>query len=405
MRHRPWTAVCAALALATAGATEAATVAVHGTVSQGYLRSSGYNYLTPDTRQGTFAFNEGIINFSGQIDGRTRVGLQFLGRDFGPVGNGEVIVDWAFGDYRWRDSLGFRVGKVKVPLGLYNKTRDVDAVRTSILLPQSVYTETFRSIATAIQGFGVYGNLPLGSGSVDYEACAGTIEMGSSRFLSDVLSGLVGAAPMLSYTVEDRIGSSVQVIWNTPAEGLRVGGTWSSLDVATVGTFALGAPTPWAINIDAKARSAVVLSADYMRGPAVLAAEYTRYEVDVDLTNIPFPDGMGGLIPVSSGRTDRRGGYYGQGSYRVDPRLELGAYYSVFHPDWRDRDGVDSGLGHRAWQKDLALTVRVDLTANWILKLEGHFLDGTGDVLPELNPGGMDARTWRMFAAKSTFNF
>ena len=127
MRHRPWTAVCAALALATAGAAEAATVAVHGTVSQGYLRSSEYNYLTPDTRQGTFAFNEGIINFSGQIDGRTRVGLQFLGRDFGPVGNGEVIVDWAFGDYRWRDSLGFRVGKA-APVGLFVETFGTETV-------------------------------------------------------------------------------------------------------------------------------------------------------------------------------------------------------------------------------------------------------------------------------------
>ena len=405
MRHRPWTAVCAALALATAGAAEAATVAVHGTVSQGYLRSSGYDYLTQDTKQGPFAFNEGIINFSGHVDDRTRVGLQLLGRDLGSAGNGEVIVDWAFGDYRWRDGIGFRVGKVKVPLGLYNKTRDVDAVRTAILLPQSVYSEAFRNIATAVQGAGVYGNLPVGSGSVDYEVCVGTVEMGSSRFLSNEMTGLVPAAPMLSYTVEDHIGTSAQVIWNTPAEGLRVGSTWSSLDIAAVGTFALGAPTPWTIDLDTRARSVVVLSADYMRGPATLAAEYTRYTVDVEWTNIPFPDGMGGLVPVSASVEDRRGGYYGQGSYRVDPRLEFGAYYSVFHPDWRDRDGVDSGLGHRAWQKDLALTARVDVTANWILKIEGHLMDGAGDVLPALNPGGLDSRTWRMFAVKSTFNF
>lgn len=399
---------CLVLTLvASAGTGQAGEVAIHGTASQGYLRSSAYNYLTPDTRSGTFSFNEALINFSARVDESTRVGFQVLGRDFGTAGNGEVILDWAFGDYRWRDGLGFRVGKVKAPMGLYNKTRDIDAVRTSILSPQSVYTESYRTVATAIQGVSVYGNLRLGgSGSLDYEVCVGNIEMDSTRFLSEYLTAATGgAAPMLEYRVESRLATSSQLIWNTPLDGLRTGASYSTVDMATSGSFALGLPTPWTVTADVKVNHLVVLSAEFTRDALLLAAEYTRWDTDQSIANIPFPDGLGGLTPIAVVNHDGRGGYYGQAAYRLDPVVELGAYYSVFHPDWQDRDGVASGAGSRAWQKDLALTARLDVTSNWNLKLEGHFINGTGDLKPEDNPAGFSADNWRLVAVKSTFSF
>lgn len=392
--------------LATTGTAAAGEVAVHGTVSQGYLKSSEYNYLTPDTREGTFSFNEAIVNFTARVDDKTRVGAQLLGRDFGPAGNGEVMLDWAFGDYHWKDTLGFRLGKIKTPLGFYNKTRDVDAVRTSILLPQSVYTEGYRTVATAIQGGAVYGALQMGSqGSLEYEVFGGTIEMGSTSFLSEQFTGIVGGAPMLTYRIENRQTLGGQLIWNTPAEGLRVGGTYTTLELDAAGAFALGLPAPWTIDMNLEVNHIYVLSAEYARDALSLAAEYTRWDVDFALENIPYPDGMGGLVPVSATREDHRGGYYLQGAYRTSPVVELGAYYSVFHPDWDNRDGADSTPDFAAWQKDVALTARFDVTDNWTLKAEGHFISGTGDLDGSINPDGITEESWNLFAVKSTFNF
>lgn len=390
----------------TAAAAGAAPVTVHGMVSQGYLNSSDYNYLTPDTEQGTFSFNEVLVNFTSQIDDKTRIGLQLLGRDLGPQGNGEVIVDWGFGDYRWKDELGFRAGKLKTPLGFYNKTRDVDAVRTAVLLPQSVYSESFRSVSTAVQGAAVYGNLPLGgTGGVDYELCVGAVEMGSSQFLGPDMAALAPGAPMLDYTIENKIAYGGQVIWNTPFEGLRIGGTFSALEADGAGTFALGLPVPWTIGMNIKANSITVVSADYVRDALSLAAEYIRMDVDVTLTNLPFPDGSGGFLPVAAQMEDNRGGYYAQGAYRLGRVVEVGAYYSVHHPDWNDRDGADVSPAYAAWQKDAAFTARFDVTAAWTFKLEGHLINGTGDLDPAYNSGGFATESWTMFAAKSTFNF
>ncbi len=394
-----------AVALLAASTVAAADVAVHGTVSQGWLKSSEYDYLTPDTKDGTFSFNEMILNTSARVDGNLRIGLQLLGRDFGPEGNNEVLLDWAFGDYRWRDALGFRVGKVKTPIGLYNKTRDIDMVRTPVLMPQSVYTEEFRTVATAFQGASIYGNLPVGgSSSVDYEAFYGNIELNSTDFLAYLLQRAMGGTPMLSYEAECEYVVGGALIWNTPLEGLRVGASLLSMEMNTRANFTGLVPAdappgtpPGVLPLDLflDMKSVYVLSAEYVRDALTLAAEYQRFEVDMEITTP-----MGTMLD-----DDRRGGYYLQGAYRVSPLLEFGTYYSVYHPDWRDRDGEDMATDFAAWQKDLALTARFDVTDNWLLKLEAHFMNGAGDVDPAANPDGFDEESWTMLAAKSTFYF
>src|SRR2546425_452596 len=57
----------------------------------------------------------------------------------GDLGGSNIQVDWASGDYKLNDYLGFRAGKVKTVLGLFNDSQDVDAIHLWILLPQSMY--------------------------------------------------------------------------------------------------------------------------------------------------------------------------------------------------------------------------------------------------------------------------
>jgi hypothetical protein len=186
---------------------------------------------------------------------------------------------------------------------------------------------------------------------------------------------------------------------------LRAGGTFSALEAKGLGTFALGLRAPWTIGMDVKVNSVYVLSAEYARDALSLAAEYIRMDIDVNITNIPFPNGGGGFIGVSVPREDNRGGYYAQGAYRFSPLIELGAYFSVYHPDWDDRDGTSLSPAHAAWQKDTAFTARLDVTSAWTLKFEGHLMNGTGDLNPAWNADGFATESWTMFAVKSTLNF
>ena len=62
-------------------AMEVGNVAIHGFVSQGYLKTDDVNYLA-ETKKGTYQFNEAGLNFNYSLD-KLRVGAQILSRDLG----------------------------------------------------------------------------------------------------------------------------------------------------------------------------------------------------------------------------------------------------------------------------------------------------------------------------------
>ena len=79
------------------------------------------------------------ISASDPVTDNLRVGMQLHMYQLGQFGGSNVQVDWASGDYRFNDRLGFRAGKIKTPLGLFNDSQDVDSLFLWILLPQAMY--------------------------------------------------------------------------------------------------------------------------------------------------------------------------------------------------------------------------------------------------------------------------
>ena len=85
-------------------------VAIHGFISQGYMKSTdGNEYMTSGTDKGTFQFNEMGINFSKNVSDSLRIGTQLMAYDLGSFGNDEVLIDWAFADYNFNDYLNLMV--------------------------------------------------------------------------------------------------------------------------------------------------------------------------------------------------------------------------------------------------------------------------------------------------------
>jgi hypothetical protein len=200
------------------GAVELAEVDIHGFISQGYLWSDENNFLSAETEDGSMEFNELGINFSKQVTDYLRIGVQFFSRDLGKTGNNSIVVDWAYGDYRWKDWLGFRVGLMKMPHGLYNDIRDQDMLRTAILLPQSVYPEIQRDYYTRMWGGEIYGNIFTDKlGSFSYRALVGTHNPDTEN------SGLAIEIEGGGFINVDRFNHGIQYSggfqWNTPIEG------------------------------------------------------------------------------------------------------------------------------------------------------------------------------------------
>ena len=175
-------------------------IEIHGFASLGYLKSSENNYLG-QTKTGSLEFNEFGINFRAELDDSTSYGLQLFSRDLGELGNNEIVIDWGFLDHHINDKVGIRIGRSKNPASLYNEYQDIDAVRTTILMPQGLYGSGFRDTSLSLDGVTAYGNIETeNKGGLEYNVYYGIINIPKNGSIPQAL-GTDEADTSVKYTV------------------------------------------------------------------------------------------------------------------------------------------------------------------------------------------------------------
>ena len=370
------------------GIAQERKIDVFGFVSQGYLDSSQHNYLT-DSKDGSFEFTEAAVNVMGSYGDSFRAGLQLFARDLGDQGNHEVVIDWAYGEYIWKDELSFRIGRIKHPLGFYNQGRDADLLRPSVLLPQAVYPEGLRDLILAYQGVSFYGTL---AGDIEYDIYGGATHLDADNpTLRSLIFQLVGDLDVPEKELKNKrqIGASVK--WNTPLEGLAIG--VSRLEAKLEGSIGLSPVLTFDFVIPKLAFT--FYSLEYQRDQLSLAAE---------LMDLKFrPDGFATEFDPT--------GWYVSGAWRFNDHLEIHGNYNEFYSYGSDKNGnllVAQNLPrHFAWQKDYTLGVRLDITSQFIIKFEWHRIKGMGLIyaydVDRLEPPYEEG--WNLAALKATFHF
>lgn len=429
MRTRTFIAAAAALVTFVALPATAQTlggVTFHGFVGQGYLKSTDNNWLSAPTRDGSFAFTEGALNFNVEPVSKLRIGAQFFAQDLGAIGNNRIMLDWAVGDYRFNDAFGVRAGKIKMPLGLYNIVRDTPVARAEIVMPTGIYPLNERDFANTVQGFDVYGRAGLGGGGeIEYEAWVGTLDVDQSYFVrQSAEEGARAALPAfgleqgdvlvsdLDLDVRYLVGGSLD--WRTPLTGLRLKASLTTSDVdasyaATYSGFQSAGPISVPVSFTTRTVTnatqdyVVIASAEYRRGGLRLAGEYTSSKLTGEalITGLPVA-----APPVTT--VEEEQSWYLQAAYRFNPTWEVSGYYSVFYPNKNDKDGMGFvGQGqpaYRAWLKQWNVVGRVDINRHWLLKAEVDIFDGAATVSPLDNPDGIE-QDWTLFAVQTVVHF
>jgi hypothetical protein len=358
---------------------------VHAFLSQGAMKSTDNNYLTKSSL-GSFDFTEAGINFTRQLMDDLRAGFQLFARRPTATGGFNARFDWFYLDYHWSDYLGFRFGRVKLPFGLYNESSDVDAARVPILLPQSVYPVTSRDYLLALSGFQFYGHVRSASlGALNYRVYGGTIS-------ADIVNTPGSPVQVSDLNVPYVTGG--RLLWDTPVDGLRVGGTVQALRLDT--TVSVGTTSP--LTMSAQTSAVLwVASSEFARGNFLLAAEYGRWHLSSgNNTNQALFDALVKKPSVTNERA------YVLSTYRLTDWLQPGLYYSIFFPD------VDNRGGPGNQQHDLSATLRFDINRFWIVKAEGHYMRGSAGLSSALNGGAplsSLAQSWGMFLVKTTAYF
>lgn len=375
------TSMLASAAEETQPKLELSNVDIHAFISQGYLLSTTNRYLA-DSKQGSFEFSEAGINFTKSLGEKLRMGVQLFARDLGPIGNYSAKLDWFYLDYRPSNLFGIRAGRVKIPFGLYNDMSDVDSARVPVLLPQSVYPIQNRDYLLAQTGVELYGYSDLGAGgALDYRVYTGTI------FLE------INSTPGSPYEIKTLAIPFIvggRLLWESPIDGLRIGGSVQALRLDTeiiAGTSMLSGSLPITMG---------VASIEYVKGDLLIALEYSRWYSRIEGTIASITAASGSPTTTLDDRA------YLMASYRLSDWLHPGIYYSVLFPNIHDRGGREDR------QHDLAATMRFDITRNWIMKLEGHYMSGTAVLSPSLNKGvakNQLEENWGFFLAKTTVYF
>jgi hypothetical protein len=369
----------AARAIEIGSEDDLASVEVHGFVGQGFIISNTNNYLVPDSKHGSFQLSDVGVNFTKSF-GKLRAGIQIYASNYADPHSFTVRPDWFYLDYHFKDWLGLRAGRVKIPFGLYNEANDIDAARTPILLPQSVYPLQDRNYLLAQTGGELYGYQRLkNAGALDYRFYGGTIFIDNPAATPG--SGVVSEGLTVPYLVGGR------VMWETPLDGLRIG---ASVQALRIDTTLLVGTTP----VDVKIPVAMwVASLEYAKHDLTLAVEYSRW-IASDTSNNQT------IVPNTPEFQSERA--YALVSYRANKWLQPGAYYSVIFPD------ATKHSDHENVQHDIATTLRFDINEHWLVKLEGHYMLGSASLVPSLNdnlPLSALKQAWGVFMVKTTAYF
>lgn len=344
---------------------------IHGLLSEGYVYTNDNNWLTMNTSKGSFAMTDGAANISTRVTDKLRIGAQVYDRNFGQLGHWQPELDWAYADYRFTDWFGVRGGKVKTTLGLYNDTQDQDFLRVFALLPQSVYPTDLRDSTIAHTGGDVYGTMGMKKGgSLSYTVFAGhrsDTHYGGYIYMLETVG--------INYNTYGGLQYGADLRWTTPLKGFLVGASDMQGDIEGIGTWTysnafFGGTGYTTIPTEEHSRNdkTTQVYGQYTIGNLTLDAEYRRYWRDEII--------FSGYDEV---QTDIKGMYLA-GSYRLNKRFAFGAYYSRFTDVYGDPPAPiltnTSGPDHHLYDK--VVTVRYDMSRNWNVKVEGHFMDGYG---------------------------
>jgi hypothetical protein len=367
---------------------------MHGTLSQGFIYGSGNNYLTMKSNDGSARWSEGAVNLSTAIRDNFHVGIQIHSYIMGQLGRGTAQVDWAFADYRAKDWLGFRGGRLKAPLGLFGEIEDTDTLYNWALLPQSVYEAEYRSYNVPVEGGEIYGSIKPGRSRVTLQLYGGRRSIAGND-----------GAPLLAwqlYTIAPGGTSGYtyggDLKWETPIKGLTAG---ISLDrTRVVAPHAFWLVNPYGVPLHFKIDGTIareIYSLRYQRGKLDLAAE-GKHEPHWIANND---------LPVVPGGTPRNA-WYVMGSYHVTKKLAAGSYFTrvvgtsfVETFRWPYYDPSQPEF----YSMDTVANARYDINHYFYVKVEGHYIDGDlAAFFPATNPKGLQKVT-RLAIVRFGFTF
>lgn len=298
-------------------------VSIHGYLNQAYAVSENHQIFGIPT-EGTTDYRDLALQFRYDQDRRNTFLLQLRQERLGesPSETEDVELDWAFYQRHVSDRLSFKVGRVPLPLGIFNEAGGAATTSPFYKPPNEFYDRQYTSKTLE----GVLGSVSLGAPagwSFDVDAYYG--QWALSRWNGGERAD-----------ARDALGAQ---IWaSTPVTGVRIGGGAYRCTVETTGGG----------------------SADYLMFHASVDADLDRWRLATEYLT-------GDLAYYGEYRA-----WYGQIGFQFSSRFSAHVRGSVS----RLTVPRNGHLLNRGISEDAGVSLNYALHPALLLKLEGHTNEG-----------------------------
>jgi hypothetical protein len=365
---------------------------IQGFAAQGLIGSTNNNFFGDSRDKASSEFTEAGIHGAWQPLDALHLSGQVLYRRAGASDRDGLRLDYAQADWQFYQNdttqFGLKFGKVKLPYGLYNETRDVPFTRPGILLPQSVYVDNARDLLLAAPGVFLHGASVQKYGATDF--LLGWVR--PSFDSESVDYSFLGTTRPGKLKGTGALGARLR--WDLPTD------TTLMLTYANAkADYAPGSADPLAATGNVHFRN-LLFSVQQRLDTLTLTAEYGEPRFDTA--------GFGPFLPDSHRVIQAA---YLQGEWRFLPNWELMLRHDVFYRDQSDKNGhrfaAATGLpAHSMFARDSTLGLRWDATPRLMLRAEYHHVEGTGWLPGPDNPvfSSREER-WNMWLLQAAYRF
>jgi hypothetical protein len=358
-------AIMLAGVLAAASAHAEDIFSIIGFGYQDYRSSNANTYEGADQRG---SWDNGILalDISAKLGNNDTVWAQLESKPTEPT-----ELTWAFIEHHFNDNVSARIGRIKLPYGLYNEYIDNKALQLSAILP-SAYSFRADMVHDAYKGIGV-----------DWTAGSLLTQVYGGNVYTPVSNGA------LTDTFHDRRLIGTRITWNAPLEGLHfMFSGWASQSENDTGITT----TPPLGQIGKEYRA--MYSVEYVSDRFDIKSEHNTHKT-------PFQSGDSTALPVIPDTpSNTMNAWYVQSGYKMGawtPYLR----YDNFIGDQSNTSDPTS------YQKDWVIGVNYKINEYVNARIEDHVIHGYGlpvaaSYMDPASPASID---WNMMAAEVNFMF
>ena len=360
-------------------------VQLHAFFSQGFMKSNNNNVFG-ESKDGTFDLREFGFNFSGNINPSVMLAAQFMGYSLGDQGDDQLNLHYGLIDINLNEAVGFRIGRVRVAAGLYNETRDIDMLRNSVFLPQSIYPEILRDYFASADALAIYGGFDLDDlGYLSYQAHIGKLTNSKDRY-SDLPFLIRGSSGIIVDDLKDGRSSGGHIKWDTPINGLRCAWSWRRVD-NTISFKPTTFSTPGGDIV--------------VTPPTITADDYVNeiWSIEYEINSLTLKSELS--HQTEDGKPDTTGWYVGA-DYDLNEKFAFGGNYSRWSIERGSSYGdIDMLYG---FSNSVSFFGKYNINDNWLIKAQLDFMRGIGR-----NQGMVATRNDEvdniLFSIKTTLSF